>query len=96
METLSNMINIPLITGQPPIRWLTASSICLEGEKDNPETDKIRIIHLYEADLSLVWKLLWGSRLVKAAEADHLYPDAQYGSRPGHNAPDAVLCKELC
>jgi hypothetical protein len=96
MEILQRMINIPLMTGIPPDRWLTASSVCLEKEKDNPQTDKIRIIHLYEADLNLVWKLLWGLRLVRNAEKHSLYPDAQYGSRPGRNAPDAVLCKQLC
>ena len=96
LEIIQRMIAIPLLTGQPPDRWLVASSVCLEKEQNNPQTDKIRIIHLYEADLNLVWKLLWGSRLVHMAEDRHLYPDAQYGSRPGRNAPDAVLCKQLC
>jgi ribonuclease HI len=95
-EILHNMINIPLLTGRPPKRWLTASSVCIEKEEGNPQTDKIRIIHLYEADLNLVWKLLWGSRLVQHAEQLQLYPDAQYGSRPGRNSIDAVLCKILC
>jgi hypothetical protein len=95
-EVLHNMINIPLLTGRPPKRWLAASSVCLEKETGNPQTDKIRIIHLYEADLNLVWKLLWGSRLVQQAEKLQQYPDAQYGSRPGRNSIDAVLCKILC
>jgi hypothetical protein len=96
LEILQYMINIPLLTGQPPKRWLTASSVCIEKEQGNPQTDKIRIIHLYEADLNLILKLLWGKRLVRNAENHNLYPDAQYGSRPGRNSIDAVLCKLFC
>jgi hypothetical protein len=94
-SVIENMINIPLLTGQSPDRWLTASSVCIEKEANNPQTDKIRIIHLFEADLNLVWKLVWGSRLVQSAELNNLYPDAQYGSRPSRNAIDAVLAKTL-
>ena len=95
IQVLGNMLNIPLTTGKPPSRWLTASSVCLEKEAGNPQTDKIRIIHLFKADLNFVWKLLWGYLLVCMAERSRLYPDAQYGSQPGRSAINGVLCKTM-
>ncbi len=92
-QVMAHMLNIPLHTGQPPNRWLTASSVCLEKETNNPRTDKLCIIHLFEADLNLVWKLLWGNRLVRLAESNDTFPDAQYGSRPSRSSIDGVLCK---
>jgi hypothetical protein len=94
-EILANMLNTALQSGQPPERWLKASSVCLEKEAGNPRTDKIRIIHLYEADLNFLWKFLWGRLLVRAAEKDNMYPDSQYGSRPNRSSIDAVLKKRL-
>jgi hypothetical protein len=80
---------------QSPDRLLQASSRMRQKEANNPQTDKIRLIHLYEADLKLVWKLIWGSRLVQLAELNNLYPDAQYSSQPCRNAIEAVLAKTL-
>jgi len=92
---LQRMINIPLLTSLPPSRWLSATSVCIEKEPNNPSTDKIRIIHLFEADLNFVWKILWGKRLVRRAEHNQLYPEEQYGSRPSRSATTAVLSKVL-
>ena len=92
---LQRMINIPFLTWLPPKCWLCATSVCIEKEPNNPSTDKIRIIHLFEADLNFIWKLIWGKRLVHRAENDNLYPEEQYGSRPGRSASSAVLSKVL-
>jgi len=59
-----------------------------------PQTDKIRIIHLFEADYNLMLKLIWGQCLVQHAEHLNAYSDSQYGSHPGRSAIDATAIRD--
>ena len=59
-----------------------------------PRIDKLRVIHLLEADCNCVLKLIWGKRLFQRAHENHLISSAQH-ARPGHMAQSAVLSKVL-
>ena len=67
----------------------------IEKNKDiGPRIDKLRVIHLLEADYNFVLKLIWGRRLIQRATEDRLISSAQH-ARPGHIAQSAVLSKVL-
>ena len=95
ISIITNLINIPFHTTITSQRWTTAVSMCLKKKLGQPQTDKIRIIHLFEADLNGALKTLWGHTLPTQAEKLQAYPDAQYGGRQGRSAIDAVTIKRL-
>ena len=59
-----------------------------------PRIDKLRVIHLLEADYNFVLKLVWGNRLLRRAQENRLISSAQH-AHPGHMAQSAVLSKVL-
>jgi hypothetical protein len=56
--------------------------------------ERIRVIHLFEADYNFTLKLLWGKRLVYQGEDHNCFGHQQF-ARPGHQAIDAVHKKTL-
>ncbi len=88
-------MNIPLKSNIVPSRWTNSVSFCLEKKPGQPQTNKIRIIHILEADYNGMMKAIWARRLVAHSEKIEAYPDSQYGSRPGRSAIDAATVKIL-
>ena len=60
----------------------------------NPRLDKLRVIHILEADLNFLLKLVWGKQLVRHKSNLQSYHPAQH-ALPGHLAQSAVLNKVL-
>jgi hypothetical protein len=60
-----------------------------------PRINRLRIIHLFEADFNLFLKLQWGSRLVKQAVKHDLLNDGQHGSIPERICMDPVMLTQL-
>jgi hypothetical protein len=60
-----------------------------------PTINKLRVIHLYEADYNLLLKIIWAQRLVWNAHDKDRLNEGQAGSRPGRNAIDIVNQKEM-
>ena len=65
-----------------------------KSPKHGPRLDKLRVIHLLEADYNFVLKLIWGRRLMRRAHENRLLSGTQH-ARPGHMAQSAVLSKVL-
>jgi hypothetical protein len=95
LQTITDMMNIPIKSNIVPSRWNNSVSVCLEKKPGQPQTNKIRIIHILEADYNGMMKAIWARRLVAHTEKIEAYPDAQYGSRPGRSAIDAATVKIL-
>jgi hypothetical protein len=53
-------------------RWCNAVNIMIEKDLGQPKITRLRIIHLFEADLNFFLKLQWGSRLVRRADTNNL------------------------
>ena len=69
--------------------------VMLEKDTGTPNINRLRIIHLFEADNNLALKLLWGSRLVRrAVELDLLHP-CQHGCVPRHTTMDIIMLIQL-
>jgi hypothetical protein len=89
------MFNVVIRCGLVPHRWCKAISIMLEKDPGQPSLNRLRIIHLFEADYNLFLKVFWARRLVQRGEEYNLFGEAQQGSRKGRKANDAVLLKRL-
>ena len=67
----------------------------LEKDPGRPQINRLRIIHLFEADFNFFLKLMWGSRLVRRAQKDGMIHTGQYGSVPGHTAIELVMLNQI-
>jgi hypothetical protein len=60
-----------------------------------PKVNKLRVIHLYEADYNLLLKIIWARRLVWHAHDGKRINEGLAGSRPGKNSIDVVVAKQM-
>ena len=95
VEALVKLLNIPLRHGFAPKRWCTSITVMIEKDPGNPRIERLRVIHLFEADYNLSLKLLWGKRMVHQGEDNNCFGKQQHGSRPDHQAINAVHMKTL-
>jgi hypothetical protein len=73
-------------------RWCNESTCMIEGIKGCPRIDKLRVIHLYEADYNLLLKIIWARKSVWHAEQQGKLHEGQAGSRPNQRAVDEKKC----
>jgi hypothetical protein len=92
---MCRMLNIVVRCGLVPKRWCKAISVMLEKDPGRPSINRLRIIHLFEADYNLFLKIFWARRLVQRGEKYQQFGESQQGSRSGRRANDAVLLKRL-
>ena len=67
----------------------------LEKDIGSPKLHRLRVIHLLEADLNLLVKIVITRRFVWHGEQHGTFGEGQAGGRPGRLANDVVLQKEL-
>ena len=76
-----------------------AVNVLIEKDKGQPRINRrinrLRIIHLFEADCNLLLKLMWGSRLGRRALHMDLLNDGQHGYVPGRTAMDPIMLNQL-
>jgi hypothetical protein len=89
------MTNLCVRLGISLQRWQEIVTTMLEKENGHPKLHRLRVIHLLEADLNLLIKILIARQFVWKGENHAMFGDAQAGSRPGRSAIDVVLQKEL-
>ena len=95
LHCLTNFLQLTLKHGLVLTRWCNAVNIMIEKDSGQPKLTRLRIIHLFEADLNLFLKLQWGSRLVRHAGKHSLLNDGQHGSVPRRTAMDPIMLTEL-
>ena len=95
LTCLTNFLQLTLKHGLVLTRWCNAVNIMIEKDTGVPKLTRLRIIHLFEADLNLFLKLQWGSRLVRHADKHSLLNDGQHGSVPRRMAMDPIMLTEL-
>jgi hypothetical protein len=67
----------------------------IEKDPGRPKINRLRIIHLFEADLNFNLKLMWGHRLVRRAVELDLLQNGQHGSIPGRTTLDPIMLTQL-
>ena len=65
LDCISKFMSIAIERGISIPRWQQAVNVMIEKDSGDPKINRLRIIHLFEADYNLFLKLQWGSRLVR-------------------------------
>jgi hypothetical protein len=89
------MCELPLCYGFAPNRWQMSINAMLIKSSGSLPVEKLRVIHLLEADFNFVLKLVWGKRLIHFSKDHKLLSDDNAGSRHGQSAHDPSLVKTL-
>lgn len=95
LQCLTKFLNIALYHGISLPRWSHATNVLLEKDPGEPKINRLRIIHLFEADFNFLLKILWGSRLVQQAVDFDLLHDGQFGSVPRKTTMDLIMLTQL-
>jgi hypothetical protein len=95
LKCLTQFLNIIISKGLTMRRWCNAVNIMIEKDIGQPKLTRLRIIHLFEADLNFFLKLQWGSRLVRRADKHNLLHSGQHGSSPRRTAMDPIMLTQL-
>lgn len=82
LGALTQFMNLTIQRGISVAQWCKATNVLLEKDPGTPCINRLRIIHLFEADFNLFLKIVWGSRLVKKAVSMDLLNSGQHGSVP--------------
>jgi hypothetical protein len=90
-----HMVMAGIRSGSSLTRWQRSTTTMIEKIPGSPRINKLRVIHLYEADYNLALKLLWARKLVWNAHTLNQLHDGQAGSRPGKRCIDVVVHKEM-
>ena len=86
---MCTMLNVVIRCGLVPRQWCTAIGVLLEKDPGRPSINRLRVIHLFEADYNLFLKIFWARRLVHRGEGHQQFGEDQRGSQPGRMANDA-------
>jgi hypothetical protein len=95
LRCFTQFLNIALFHGIAIPRWRNATNVMLEKDPASPRINRLRIIHLFEADYNFILKILWGSRLVQRALEFDLLHDGQFGSVPRRTTLDPIMLTQL-
>ena len=90
-----NILTATFNSGHTLDRWCNSTTLMIEKIPGCPRIDKLRVIHLYEADYNLGLRIHWSRRAVWNAHLQGRLDESQAGSRPGKRCIDVVLQKEL-
>jgi Reverse transcriptase (RNA-dependent DNA polymerase) len=85
---------IAVKTGNSLNRWCNVTTCMIEKIRGVARIDKLRIIHIYEADYNLLLKIMSRKSFWNCHDKDVLH-NGQSGSRPGKRAIEVVINKEL-
>jgi hypothetical protein len=89
------IMNIAINEGYSLKRWQTVISSMIEKIPGMPRIDKLRIIHIFEADYGAIGKYIFAGKMMKHAEALLAITDSQYGARKDRKTHDMLLLKKL-
>jgi hypothetical protein len=91
----TQIINLPLRHGFSPNRWQKVVNTMIEKIPNKPYINKLRVIHLLEADYNLCLKAIFGRKLTWNCEEYGVLGDVQNGFRPGRSTLGTIITNEL-
>ncbi len=95
LEIHTRLLQLCIKHGVVLDRWAHCISCYLEKDPGSPKMDRLRIIHIFEADLNFLFKLFWSKRMVRRAEHEGSLSNDQFGSRPFKSAIDVAWKKAM-
>lgn len=82
MTVYYNIVIAALNMGISIDRWQNCTTTMIEKQPGNPKINKLRVIHLYEADYNAILKIVWARKVVWHAHNNDVLNNGQPGSRP--------------
>ena len=82
LKVYYHIILSALNTGTSIKRWQNCTTTMIEKIPGCSRVNKLRVIHLYEADYNIILKLIWARKLVWHAHDNEMLNMGQAGSRP--------------
>ena len=95
MGAVTKLADMAIRHGLVLDRWCNVTNVMIEKIPGKPMYNKLRVIHLFEADFNLALGILWGRRLMRQAERINILGEQQFGSRKGRCAEDVALLKMI-
>jgi hypothetical protein len=68
LEAITKVASLAIRKGLILYRWLNETNVMIEKIPEKLRLNKVRVIHLFEADFNLCLRILWGQRLLRQAE----------------------------
>ena len=93
--TQANLINQCINHSIILPRWQRVINKMIEKDPGDPKIHRLRVIHLFEADLNLIFGIHWNRRLMWRCTQKKTLCEDQWGSRPGKSALDVACLKAL-
>jgi hypothetical protein len=90
-----SLLQLAIQHNQSYARWQRVANLMLEKDFGIPKIHRLRIIHLYEADLNLLLGIYFARVLVRHIESNDGFNDGCYGNRAGLSAHEPVFVEEL-
>lgn len=94
LEVLYQVAASAFMSGVTLKRWENITTCMIEKLPGVPKINKLRVIHLYEADYNLINKLIWQRGIVWEAHKNGTLNPSQAGSRPYHTSIETVMSKD--
>jgi hypothetical protein len=94
LQGIGDVVNLAFRNEHPLDRWRDITNVMIEKIKGKPYLNKMRVIHLFEADLNMAIGYFYREG-IREAERNHLMGDQQYGARKGKCAEDVLHMKRL-
>ena len=95
IELQLQLSNMALTYGHVYERWKNIVSVMIEKKPGLFLLEKLRTIHLFEADYNWLLGLIFGRRMVYNAESQNHLFESQWGARPGRSTEQPDLHKML-
>lgn len=92
-QTMTQIINTCVQHGHVLQRWKKINNVMLEKIPGRPLLDKLRVIHIFEADFNAWAGIVFGRRMMQKAELLNTLGDEQGGSRKGRSSIDVYAMK---
>jgi hypothetical protein len=94
LQLLVSLLNLPITKGFALDRWKTVINVMIYKKPGVYLIDRLRVIHLFEADYNFVIGLIFGRRaLYSGVEHVTLHPSQL--AQPGRQCADVVVLREL-
>ena len=94
LEVILTILNYCIKTGYPLKRWCRIVNMMIFKEVGVYKVHRLRVLHIFEADLNLLYAVKWRQLVRQADHHDRINP-GQYGGRPGYEATSMALLEEL-
>jgi hypothetical protein len=95
LRTIYNIMMSAIKLGEPIDRWKKITTCMIEKTVGVAKINKLRVIHIFEADYNLILKCMWARKAVWESHKKNLLNVSQAGSRPGGRAIEVAVQKEM-